>query len=110
MDDFGSIFNEGTSHATRIKRYGQDPIIRNNPEAHDIVTALERRREDDSDLHFNSTIKYLLDRDKHYEGTKWEMHLFDVFAELEQFYDSRQRSRKSETLNSIDDWRNWEYN
>ena len=57
------------------------------PEAHDIVTALERRREDDSDLHFNSTIKYLLDRDKHYEGTKWEMHLFDVFPELERFYD-----------------------
>ena len=44
--------------------------MRNILKAHDIVTALERRREDDSDLHFNSTIKYLLDRDKHYEGTK----------------------------------------
>ena len=53
--------------------------MRNILKPHDIVTALERRREDDSDLHFNSTIKYLLDRDKHYEGTKWEMHLFDVF-------------------------------
>ena len=63
------------------------PYYEKYPEIHDIVTALERRREDDSDLHFNSTIKYLLDRDKHYEGTKWEMHLFDVFPELERFYD-----------------------
>ena len=85
------------------------PYYQKYPEAHDIVTALERRREDDSDLHFNSTIKYLLDRDKHYEGTKWEMHLFDVFPELERFYDPL-KAGKSETLNSIDDWRNWEYN
>ena len=24
--------------------------------------------------------------DNHYRGTKWEMELFDVFPELEEFY------------------------
>ena len=93
-----------------LKDMNPNHIIRNIHKPHDIVTALERRREDDSDLHFNSTIKYLLDRDKHYEGTKWQMHLFDVFPELDSFYDPSKDPNKSETLNSIDDWRNWEYN
>jgi len=29
---------------------------------------------------------YLLKGDKYYTGTKWEMHLFDVFPELEEYY------------------------
>ena len=31
------------------------------------------------------------------------MHLFDVFPELERFYDPSINPNKSETLNSIDD-------
>ena len=32
------------------------------------------------------TLDYLLDADKYYEGTRWEMHLFDVFPELKEYY------------------------
>ena len=32
------------------------------------------------------TFDYLLDADKYYEGTRWEMHLFDVFPELKEYY------------------------
>jgi hypothetical protein len=30
--------------------------------------------------------KYCLDMDKSYEGTQWEMNLFEVFPELEKYY------------------------
>ena len=80
------------------------PYYRKYPEAHDIVKALEK--ESDSDYDFHAVIKYLLDRDKHYKGTKWEMHLFDVFPELERFYDAK-KTASAEILNISDDWRNW---
>ena len=37
-------------------------------------------------LSIQNTFDYLLDVDKYYEGTKWEMHLFEVFPELEEYY------------------------
>ena len=35
---------------------------------------------------FQETLDYLHMVDKRYEGTKWEMKLFDVFPELEEYY------------------------
>lgn len=32
------------------------------------------------------TLKYFLDGDEYYKGTKYELNLFDVFPELEEFY------------------------
>ena len=37
-------------------------------------------------LDINDTFKYCLMMDKRYKGTKWEMNLFDVFPELEEYY------------------------
>jgi len=50
----------------------------------DIIAALERPQ--DPDINIQDIFEYLLRTDKFYEGTKWEMHLFDVFPELEKFY------------------------
>ena len=38
------------------------------------------------DLDINDTFEYCLMMDKRYKGTKWEMNLFDVFPELEEYY------------------------
>lgn len=43
-------------------------------------------KEDSGNLNYQDTLDYLLMNDKYYVGTKWEMHLFDVFPELEKFY------------------------
>ena len=51
----------------------------------DIVAALERPAE--KDFNIQEVFAYLIKQDKYYEGTKWEMHLFDVFPELEKYYD-----------------------
>jgi organic radical activating enzyme len=51
----------------------------------DIVAALERPM--DPGVNIQDIFQYLLKQDKHYEGTKWEMHLFDVFPELKEYYD-----------------------
>lgn len=32
------------------------------------------------------TLKYFLDGDEYYKGTRYELNLFDVFPELEEFY------------------------
>ena len=55
----------------------------------DIVACLERPAEPDVDI--QDIFDYLLKQDEHYKGTKWEMNLFDVFPELEPYYD---RNRK----------------
>ena len=55
----------------------------------DIVACLERPAEPDVDI--QDIFDYLLKADEHYKGTKWEMNLFDVFPELEPYYD---RNRK----------------
>jgi hypothetical protein len=38
------------------------------------------------DLDITDTFEYCLMMDKRYKGTKWEMNLFDVFPELEEYY------------------------
>ena len=38
------------------------------------------------DLDYQDTLDYLLMNDKHYEGTQWEMNLFKVFPELEEYH------------------------
>jgi len=40
----------------------------------------------DPEVDIQETFDYLLDADKYYEGTRWEMHLFDVFPELKEYY------------------------
>jgi MoaA/NifB/PqqE/SkfB family radical SAM enzyme len=37
-------------------------------------------------LNYQDTLDYLLMIDKRYEGTKWEMNLFEVFPELEEYH------------------------
>ena len=51
----------------------------------DIQAAL--RKPADEDVNIQDTFQYLLKQDKFYEGTKWESHLFQVFPELEEYYD-----------------------
>jgi hypothetical protein len=50
----------------------------------DIQEALRLPRNPEVDM--QETLDYLLDADKYYEGTKWELHLFDVFPELKEYY------------------------
>ena len=38
------------------------------------------------EIDIQETFDYLLDADKYYEGTRWELHLFDVFPELKEYY------------------------
>ena len=49
----------------------------------DIQEAL-RMPADDIDI--QDTFDYLLKADEYYTGTRWELHLFDVFPELEEYY------------------------
>ena len=50
----------------------------------DIQEALLLEADDDVDI--QNTFDYLLSADEHYKGTRWEMHLFDVFPELKPYY------------------------
>ena len=43
-------------------------------------------REDNYGYDYKETIKYLLQIDERYKGTKWEYNLFDVFPELKEYY------------------------
>jgi hypothetical protein len=63
----------------------KDKLIPKYKEWPDIVASLERPPE--KDFNIQEVFAYLLKQDKYYEGTKWEMHLFDVFPELEEYYD-----------------------
>jgi len=51
----------------------------------DIQAALSKDPE--PDISIQDTFNYLLKQDKAYIGTKWEMHLFDVFPELKEYYE-----------------------
>ena len=42
--------------------------------------------EADREVDIQDTFDYLLAADEYYNGTKWEMQLFDVFPELEEYY------------------------
>ena len=41
----------------------------------------------ENDVNIQDVIKYLLKQDEAYKGTKWEMNLFEVFPELEEYYE-----------------------
>ena len=43
-------------------------------------------REGNNGIHHKKAIDYFLMNDARYKGTKWEMHLFDVFPELKEYY------------------------
>jgi hypothetical protein len=65
----------------------KDELIPKYEEWPDIQAALRADPEPDFDI--QEVIDYLLLQDKYYEGTKWEMHLFDVFPELKEFWEPR---------------------
>ena len=58
----------------------------------DIQFALKMEPEPDIDI--QDVFDYLLKGDEYYTGTKWEMHLFDVFPELEEYYIKPEDRRK----------------
>ena len=58
----------------------------------DIVHALKRPM--DKGVNIQDIFVYLLKQDDYYRGTKWEMHLFDVFPELKEYYDPNYRKYK----------------
>jgi organic radical activating enzyme len=60
------------------------PYYKDNPKYADIVKALEMPQEDNAN--FKEICNYLMKGDEAYRGTKWEMELFDVFPELEEYY------------------------
>jgi len=45
-------------------------------------------KESSGKLDYQDTLDYLIQIDNYYKGTKWEMNLFDVFPELQEFYNS----------------------
>lgn len=53
----------------------------------DIQSALKMAPDNHVDI--QNTFDYLLKHDESYVGTKWEMHLFDVFPELKEYYNER---------------------
>ena len=63
----------------------------------DIQAAL--RKPADEGISIQDTLQYLLKQDKFYEGTKWESHLFEVFPELEEFYDPMYKHNANLDLN-----------
>ena len=63
---------------------GLIPHYKDNPKYADIVKALKMPQEPDAN--FNEVCNYLMKGDEAYRGTKWEMELFDVWPELEEFY------------------------
>ena len=60
------------------------PIYENIPNMKEIADLL--RLPPDADFNMQELYKYCLDMDKSYEGTQWEMNLFEVFPELEKYY------------------------
>lgn len=60
------------------------PYYLDNPKYADIVKALELPP--DEDANFDEVCNYLMKGDEAYKGTRWEMELFDLFPELEEFY------------------------
>lgn len=74
----------------------KDKLIPKYTDWPDIVAALEMPQDPDIDI--QNIFEYLLRVDKFYEGTKWEMHLFDVFPELEEFYIPQEITPEKEAL------------
>jgi organic radical activating enzyme len=62
----------------------------------DIIAALEMPN--DSDVDIQNIFDYLLRADEFYKGTKWEMNLFEVFPELEEFYIKKEITSEQEEL------------
>jgi len=62
----------------------KDKLIPKYKDWPDVVAALEMPPEPDIDI--QDVFDYLLKQDEHYRGTKYEMHLFETFPELEEFY------------------------
>lgn len=62
----------------------------------DIVAILKRPADEGVDL--QDVFDYLLLQDKYYEGTKWEMHLFDVFPELKPYYKPKPLTKERRKL------------
>lgn len=62
----------------------------------DIQAALRKPAEPDVDI--QDVFEYLLLQDQFYKGTKWEMHLFDIFPELEEFYVPKPMTPEREML------------
>lgn len=60
------------------------PYYKDNPKYADVVKALELPEE--ADANFDEICNYLMKGDEAYRGTRWEMELFDVFPELEEYY------------------------
>ena len=71
--------------ANNLPRKIKDALIPKYQEWPDIVASLEM--EADPDIDIQNVFDYLLMADKHYSKTKWKANLFDVFPELEEFYD-----------------------
>tara|TARA_X000001036_G_scaffold196150_1_gene184856 strand:+ start:3398 stop:4918 length:1521 start_codon:yes stop_codon:yes gene_type:complete len=63
----------------------------------DIQAAL--RKPADEEVNIQDTFQYLLKQDNFYKGTKWESHLFEVFPELEEFYDPMYKHNANLDLN-----------
>ena len=61
------------------------PYYKDNPKYADIVKALKLPA--DKDANFNEVCNYLIKGDEAYKGTRWEMELFNLFPELEEFYE-----------------------
>jgi len=56
------------------------PKYKNFPDIQNLL------KEDSGGLDYQDTLEYLLMNDKYYRDTKWNYNLFDVFPELEKFY------------------------
>lgn len=69
----------------------------------DIIAALEMPQ--DPDINIQDIFEYLLRADEFYKGTKWEMNLFDVFPELEEFYVPQEITPEKEEM-----FKSWDYN
>lgn len=68
----------------------------------DIVACLERPQEPDCDI--QDVFDYMLKADNHYKGTKWEMHLFDVFPELKPYYNPDRKLDKEAQAKKFKKW------
>lgn len=56
------------------------PIYKNFPDIQNLL------KESANGLKYQDTLEYLLMNDKYYKDTKWHYNLFDIFPELEEFY------------------------
>ena len=68
----------------------------------DIVAALKRPADPDFDI--QNLFDYMLKADRFYEGTKWNLKLFDVFPELEKYYDPAKHRDHNLQANLFPNW------